>query len=500
MMNRWRAYIYFIFGVLTLGGFLFSCQYQDNYYTGENFIIEFSRDTVRFDTVFTSVGSATRSFKIKNKGSQDLLISRVALEMGDQSFFRLNVNGRDGNDIENVEIRGEDSIYVFVEVTINPDQPLSVSPFIIEEKVRVEVNSQSEEVHVEAWGQNANYVPSNTNKGGLALLSCSLQTVTWDDPKPYVVYGILLIDSCTLVLPPSCKVYVHGGIAIRDDLGTYNDGRIIVLKDGTLISNGTIEEPVIIQGDRLEPEYAQVSAQWTGIQIFAESKGNIFRNTHVIDGITGLSIDSAATAIIDGSQFYNHASRALVTLHPENVVIVNSLFHSTSSETVLLKYGGNISINYSTIASYSSLKAGLYADNFRCTDPIFCFPVLVNPLSLKMRNTIVSGNGSDELELVDITDKMEPGVLTFEMNNCLIKMDTLLNSQNYPNFFDKCINCASIKSNLPLFADADMADFHLDTLSQAEMKALPISGITIDLQGNARDNVNPDVGCYEYHY
>ena len=296
------------------------------------------------------------------------------------------------------------------------------------------------------------------------------------------------------------NIYVHGGIAKREDLGTYNDGRIIVLKDGNIQALGTPEMPVTIEGDRLEPEYFDIAAQWTGIQIFPESKGNLFRNTIIRDGITGLSIDSAATCVIESSQISNHASRALIGFHAEKIDITNSLFHSTSGETVLIKYGGEVNINYSTIAGYSNQNAAFYADNFRCTGEIFCGPILINPLYLKMSNTIIAGNGSDEMVLNDGTFKEEPNVINFEMNNCFIKMDTLLNANNYPNFFDNCLNCSSIKPSEALFLNTDEVDFHLDTLSQAEMKAIPIPAVFDDIEGNTRDGQNPDVGCYEYQY
>lgn len=499
-MNDVRITFIGIVVALILVGFATSCRYQESFYENNDAILELSRDTVRFDTVFTTIGSATRSFKIKNPFNDRIRLSRVYLEKGDKSFFRINVNGTDGKDVEKTEIPAKDSIYVFAEVTVDPDMPVSDSPYIIEEYVLIEVNGNTQRVLLEAWGQNANYVPNSKGRAGLALLSCNLDKVVWNDPKPYVIYGILLIDSCTLELPPGCRVYVHGGIASRDDIGTYNDGRIICLKDGNIIANGTFANPVTIEGDRLESEYEGVAAQWTGVQIFPESKNNLFRHTIIKDGIVGLSADSASTVTLESCQIFNHASRALVSFHVEELNISNCLFHSASSETVLLKYGGRINIDYSTFGGYSDQNAALYVDNWRCTDPIFCGPILVNPMFLNMRNSIVAGNGTDELALVDGTDKMEEGAFNFTMSNNLIRIDTLINSNNYPNFFDNCINCASININEALFLDQGEGDFHLDTLSQGEMIAKPIPEVLFDLDMNSRDASTPDAGCYEYQY
>lgn len=66
--------VFAILGLLliVLGG----CRYNESFYERPDALVEFSRDTVRFDTVFTTVGSATRSFKIKNPFNDRLLISR----------------------------------------------------------------------------------------------------------------------------------------------------------------------------------------------------------------------------------------------------------------------------------------------------------------------------------------------------------------------------------------------------------------------------------------
>ena len=58
--------------------------------------LTFSRDTVKFDTVFTTVGSATRSFKIYNPYNENIRISSIELMGGEPSNFRMNVDGQIG--------------------------------------------------------------------------------------------------------------------------------------------------------------------------------------------------------------------------------------------------------------------------------------------------------------------------------------------------------------------------------------------------------------------
>ncbi|MCB0644914.1 MAG: hypothetical protein KDC44_24880, partial [Phaeodactylibacter sp.] len=251
------------FGMLLLVSgalLLVQCNPDDTFITDPDAVLEFSVDTLRFDTSFTQLGSATRTLKVFNRHSQPIRISKIMVE-SDDTRFRFNVDGIPGNEAEDIEIAANDSLYIFGEVTINPDEPLSISPFVINDALLFETNGNTQRVVLEAWGQNANYIPSRFNKGGLALLSCDFNELVWDDPKPYVIYGMLLIDSCTLNLPAGAEVYVHGGIArVEDDLGNldiYNDGFIYVLPNAQLDINGTLDDPVVIQGDRLEEPFQE---------------------------------------------------------------------------------------------------------------------------------------------------------------------------------------------------------------------------------------------------
>jgi hypothetical protein len=218
----------------------FGCRKEDRILTDGDAMLRFSTDTLRFDTVFTQLGSATRILKLYNDYDQPVSIEKIELTAGSSSKFRINVDGLPGEAFEDIRIEANDSIYVFAEVTVDPDAPLSESPFVITESLQFQLNGNDQQVVLEAWGQNANYVPSRFNAGGLALLSCDFGEVTWDDPKPYVIYGILLIDSCTLNLPPGTRLYVHGGVAQTVDQegnpSVYNDGLIYVLPDGRLRS------------------------------------------------------------------------------------------------------------------------------------------------------------------------------------------------------------------------------------------------------------------------
>jgi hypothetical protein len=147
--------------------------------------LEFSTDTLRFDTVFTQVGSATRFFKIYNRHKESIQIGKIYLENGANSRFNLNIDGISGDAQENLEIAPNDSMYVFAEVTINPND--QNSPFVVTENVVFETNGNVQTVVLEAFGQNANYLPSPFGAGGVVGYGCNGGEWVWDDPKPSVI-------------------------------------------------------------------------------------------------------------------------------------------------------------------------------------------------------------------------------------------------------------------------------------------------------------------------
>ena len=84
--------------------------------------LSFSKDTVYLDTVFTNIGSGTYNLKVYNKSKHAISIPSVNLEKGENSFYRLNVDGMAGRSFENVEILAKDSLYIFIETTIDYNQ------------------------------------------------------------------------------------------------------------------------------------------------------------------------------------------------------------------------------------------------------------------------------------------------------------------------------------------------------------------------------------------
>ncbi|MEM6963946.1 MAG: hypothetical protein AAF573_04205 [Bacteroidota bacterium] len=507
----------------------YSCKPTDDFDTSSDIELGFSLDTLRFDTVFTELGSATRILKVYNPKKKDIQISRISIKNDPGSFFRINVDGIAGNVATDVEIAGNDSLYIFAEVTIDPDNPLSISPFVIEDYLVFEINGNTQELLMEAWGQNANYVPSRFGAGETRGFNCDSLTPGalddfFDDPKPYVFYGTFVFQNCDITIPAGTQIYVHGGIAAQVDaqnMRTFiNDGRLIFVNSDLNVL-GEQGNPVVFQGDRLEESFQDIPGQWWGVYILYDPQVSPQQGTHHIqhaeikNSIFGVIVDST-NLNLESTKIYNTSNAGLVGLSG-NVDATNCLFYNNGANNVRILKGGDYNFTYCTLASYGVESSALSMSNVLCFDPLTCDPCIEHPLDAKFFNSIIFGSKRDEISLEDF-DGCDPGKsspLNYEFRKCIVRVDQLLEQEDFENFFssqDNCDPCQNADNTDAIFFDPNADDYRLDTLSIAEMwgdndfgKFPPLSPnvgdqVMFDIDGNERDSNSPDVGCYEYQY
>ncbi len=497
-----KSFYLFLFLICLLLGWA-SCLREPDFITGDAVQLEFSLDTIRFDTVFTERGTITRFFRVRNRSNQPVRISNIFLENGSSSFFRINVDGVPGDNQADIEVFGEDSIYVFVEATIDPDLPISASPFVIEENLVFQSGETQQKVVIEAWGQNAVYLTGQEG-GRASLLTCDLGTFSFDDPRPYVIFGQLLVDSCTLNIPAGKQVYFHGGLAraeVDSQNVTFNDGWLFIQKDGRLQIEGTVEEPVVLQTDRLESVFQDDPGQWTGVIFAPESRGNTIRYAEIRNSIVGVYVDSAAELSLENVEIAYTAGSGLVGIHSE-VEAVNSVFHSNGGSSIQLVHGGSYNFRYCTVATFGVDAAAISMANFTCfDDPLVCEEVGFFPLNVSIENSILTGSRRDQIQLLDLFNREDPNAFQVGITNALVRVDDLLEIQDslYSDFFETiCSPCTQLEFFDPLFVDVNEDDYRLDSMSLAIGRAIPIPSIPIDIINNPRDPSEPDAGAYEY--
>ncbi|HRH38054.1 MAG TPA: hypothetical protein PK760_06900, partial [Flavobacteriales bacterium] len=229
-----------LFGLVAVA-LLASCR-KDKLFTDDpGAKLTFSQEEVLFDTIFTTVPfSVTKRFRVHNPNSQAVKVD-IALEGGSPSPFRINVDGSAGTQFTDVEILGGDSIYVFVEASL--DQSNQNAPLIHEDHILFTTNGNDQRVKLIAWGQDAHFFyPDHIfqNFPDYSLIAGEdddgnpiCETVNWPNDKPYVIYGYAVVDSCSkLTIDPGVRVYVHGG------------GGLWIYRWGQIEANGEVNNPI----------------------------------------------------------------------------------------------------------------------------------------------------------------------------------------------------------------------------------------------------------------
>ena len=131
-MNHSRITLWIAAVMIAACSILSSC-IEDGFTTSSSDILAFSKDTVAFDTVITLQGTATKQMVIYNRSKKQINISSIKVAgLADKGRFHLNVDGVRGDSFQNVEIRGNDSIFVFIEAYL--DEMEKDEPTYIEDR------------------------------------------------------------------------------------------------------------------------------------------------------------------------------------------------------------------------------------------------------------------------------------------------------------------------------------------------------------------------------
>ncbi len=460
---------YFVF-FLILGTLYLSACRDNNYASSPDISLQFSTDSVVFDTVFSGIGSATRRFKVYNPADKKIRISEIRLAKGNASKYRLNIDGLPVNKLNDVEIAGKDSMYIFVEVTINTNEDMLLE----QDSIIFLTNGNYQDIKLLAWGQDVHFINAQI-----------VGTDTWTNDKPYLIYNSMLVDTNqTLTLEAGTHLYFHRG------------SRMYVA--GTLIINGTLEEPAVLEGDRLEYMYFDVPGQWNGIWLMNGSKHNNFNYAEIKNAIIGIQVDTLAdlnipTLTISNSKIEHH-SYAGIYAQGTTVTAFNTLIADCGYYALALTIGGSYEFYHCTIANYWQNTFRDYPSVVLNNYYEYEGQALIRPIDKALfTNCIIYGNKKTEL----IIDKHPDGNLNYTFDHCLIKIsDDTGRDEN--NFIDVIYN------QDPLFVNTDNYNYELDTLSPAVDKAninyinsYPAK-LSTDIKGFERLlNQKADIGAFE---
>jgi hypothetical protein len=309
--------------------FSLSCEKEN--YVGENEVkLEFSVDTVAFDTLFTTIGSTTRQVKVYNRSNRDVVIGSITLADGRQSPFRLNVDGDTSMVARNVEIMAGDSIFIFIQANLRYDT-IHTLPFVVSDAIMF---SNGQRLPVSAWGRNAVYHRAPAGSW-VHVIDCA----QWDHSRPHVFLDTAAIDSTfTLTLNAGEELYFA------------NDAMLLVWRDGRLVVNGTADNPVVFTSLRHDGWYSFLPGQWSCVLFYNGSTGNVIDHAVVENGTGGLRAMYGAEVTVSNTVVRNMSDCGLIgqgsAMTGTNLLVYDCL------TSFLVMDGGNYSFTGCTFADY----------------------------------------------------------------------------------------------------------------------------------------------------
>ena len=455
---------------------MFGCE-RDYMFRGGAEGLYFSQDTVKFDTIFTTIGSSTQHLKIYSPYGADMTIEEIRLAGGDNSKFRLNINGFPENSQEEIPLRGNDSLTIYIELTIDPAD--NMASFFAEDSIIFYTKERIQSVRLEAYVQDVIVLRKET----------ITETTTFKKDKPYLIFDYLLVDSLqTLTIEAGARLHFYTRASLQ------------VL--GTLKVEGTKEEPVHFLGHRLEKQYADVPGQWGYIHLRAGSKDHSINHAVIKNSFYGIQVDSVG---LDDSKpveimntQLNFISKHGLLAQTSAIVAENCVFGNCGGASVALTVGGKYEFYHSTIANFSNRYISRSFPALVISNYYFDKnnkPVTSNLYSASFYNCIISGSAQNELNL-DLK-KHDLGVTNWEFNHSLIQSLASKDSLTNSKFKNIVVN------EDVFFISAENANFQLDTLSAAKDKGdinrvLSKERLQIDILENSRiEDLKPDLGAYE---
>lgn len=353
---------------------------------------EFSTDTLRLGTVITQQESPTFAMRVYNRNSRIINITSVRMAGGESSRFHLNVDGITGSEVRNVEIRPNDSIYVFVDADLPPVGNSGVAR--IEDHILFTTNGREQRVTVTADAQDVE-----------RLRGTVIGTDTrWKPTLPRMIFD-------SLVVAPDATLTIEAGTRLM----MHDKARIVVR--GTLRAEGTPQLPVTIGGDRTGIVVASIpfdimSGQWQGLSFMPGSTGNQLSHTTIANSVNGVDV-SEADLKLENCRLRN--SRVSPLRATRSTIIATGCEIADGADGAAMLDGGQYSFNHCTLTNYY-----IFA-------PITGAVIRIGkePTTLHIANSIIYGSGAD-LSPTDLSDR------DIIFTHCLLKS----NGTDDANFID----------------------------------------------------------------
>lgn len=457
---------------------LFSCSDDDDFSSSAGLRLTFSQDTVRLDTVFSQVPTATKTFWVYNKSGHGIRCSNIRLEKGNQTGFRVNVDGEylgasEGYQVNDIEVRKSDSLRVFVELTSPANN--HIEPTLLEDNLVFSLESGVEQrVNLNAWTWDAEqYRDMRIDRDSIIMST-----------KPIIIYGgITVSEGAKLTIGAGTTLYFH------ENAGIDVYGRLLLL--------GEPDNNVVLRGDRIDNmfdylPYDRVSGQWQGIHFYEPSYENYINYADIHSTYNGIVCDSSDVSILKLSLYnsvvHNCQGYGLKSTH--SVVDVVNCQLTNALHDCMAVFGGVARVMNCTIAQfypYDANRGAALRFGNSASHPLYAFDCI---------NSLVTGYADD----VVMSEADTTTNYTFTFDHCILRTPAVNDTVNIRDvIWENPEDTVGTGKNHFRMIDIDLIkyDFRLDSLSTAIGKGKPNPDLPFDRLGIRRDE-EPDIGCYEY--
>ena len=471
--------------------------------------LEFSKDTVYLDTVFTNIGSSTYNLKVYNRSNKDITIPSIKLGKELSSKYRMTIDGMQGNQgkaFNNVTLLAKDSLYIFIETTASIAEA-NPADLLYTDQILFDSGANLQKVELVTLIQDVVFLyPKRFDDGTTETLPIGGENIYGfflddNDPvngneylftnqKPYVIYGYAAVPSGkTVTFEAGSRVHFHA------DSGLILGPNASINVNGSRSITDKLENEVIFEGDRLEPEFSDVPGQWGTIWLTNGSTNHKLNHLTIKNATIGLLIQNndETTVDIKNTQIYNCSNYGVLAqtakINGENMVINNA-----GQASLACTYGGDYKFTHCTFNNNwnSSSQVSVLVNNYI----LGAIPEAKPLTAATFNNCIIYGSYSNEMFLNKKTD----AAFEYQFNNCLLKFDNTSNQYtNNPEYqFNTDQNHYKniILNKDPKFLNVSQNKFNIEETSAAFAKGDAAYLIPLDIMGKTR-TLPPDLGAYQ---
>ena len=466
--------------IALLSVLLGSCVEEAEFSSSPLYRLEFSCDTVSFDTLFTQVMSPTAKFLVRNRNDKSLRISSVQLVGGGASPFSVLVDGQYGTSMYDLQLRAKDSLYVLASVTV--DRNGGDVPLMVKDSLVFTLESGVQQgVLLLAYGRDVTF-----------LRGVDIAVDSTFAPGHYVVYDSLSVaQGAKLTLQSGTTLYFHDKAFLK--------------VNGTLEALGTSEAPIVFRGDRTDRmfpylPYDRIPGQWDGVVFTSTSNDNVLSYCDIHSANYGIRVEQGDTVLnritIESSKVQNFHGNAL-ELVMARATAVNSLFANSQGNCVKV-VGGDVRFIHCTIANF-------YVWRQRDVALALHNSIEGTPAPLRgalFANCVIAGSKADEIMgyLTNLGDTV-PNPVNYRFENSLINTVDAADSCFVNIAYDSISVSPFGKEHFRLI-DHDVFDYDFRLTAESKARGLAndeyLEQLRVDIDGVLRTAGAVDAGCFQY--